>query len=872
MSRKPLISLIAILTIFLPCAPAQPLNDKLLSAIEYRNLGPFRAGAWISAIAVPEGAANAGAATFYVAARSGGIWKTTNHGTTFEPVFDKQDVYSMGALAVAPSNPEIVWAGTGDNSYTRSAYWGDGVYKTTDGGKTWRHMGLADSQHVTRIVVHPTNPEIVYVAAAGHLHTPNAERGVFKTADGGKTWKKVLFTGDRIGAVDLVIDRSNPEVLYAAMYECIRLPWALNDGGPGSGIYKTTDGGATWTRLENGLPTGAIGRIGIDIARSKPQTLYAVIDNRYPKGSGLMGGEVYRTDNAGASWHKVNPDNVDVSGKAGYSFNQIRVDPANPERVYITGIGMADSKDGGRTWRGTSWEGPRMMQRAFGDYRTLWIDPNDSKHLIVGSDGGVFQSYDGGETCDHHMNLKLGEMYAVSADMDQPYNVYAGLQDHENWKGPSNGRNGYVGIEDWVTVGEGDGMYTVADPADSRWVYTTGQFGDQARFDTKTRVRTRIAPKPAAGQPPLRYNWIAPIVLSPHDPNTLYTGAQVLFRSTDRGDHWQEISPDLTTNDPAKISKPGQSIQFCTITTISESPVTAGIIWVGTDDGKVQVTRDGGASWTDVTKNIAAAGGPEDVWTSRVYASRFAPGTAFVTKTGRRQDDFRPYVFKTTDFGATWTAIAHNLPERPVNVILEDTVKPNLLFVGTDLGVYVSNDGGARWAALKGNMPPAAVTDMVIQPRENDLVAGTYGRGMWIANIAALREATEDNLAQPAYLFEPQVKLRGPEGAAGNFRLYGDRIPVTENEPNGIVVRYYLQSAGHNIAVTLSDATGKVVREARGAPSKAGLNTAVLPAGTGGARRGASQPLAAGEYVVTLQADDTKLTRTVRVPVHPAEE
>jgi photosystem II stability/assembly factor-like uncharacterized protein len=867
MSRKPLFPLLAALFVLLPCAFAQRFNEALFANIEYRNLGPFRAGAWVSDIAVPEGAANSHTRTFYVAARSGGIWKTTNHGTTFEPVFDQQDVYAIGSLAVAPSNPEIVWAGTGDNSYTRSAYWGDGVYKTTDGGKTWQHMGLADTQHVNRIVVHPANPDIVYVAAGGHLHTPNAERGVFKTTDGGRTWKKVLYAGDRIGAVDLVMDRSNPQVLYAATYECIRLPWVINDGGPGSGIYKTTDGGAHWTRLEKGLPSGILGRIGIDIARSHPQTLYAVIDNRNPKAGAregtLIGGEVYRTDNAGASWRKVNPDDVDVSGKAGYSFNQLRVDPTNPERVYITGIGMADSKDGGRTWRGTTWEGPRMMRQAFGDYRTLWIDPNDPEHLIAGSDGGVFQSYDGGETCDHHMNLKLGEMYAIGADMDQPYNLYAGLQDHENWKGPSNGRNGYVGIEDWVTVGAGDGMYTQPDPTDSRWVYTTGQFGDHARFDAKTRVRTSIAPRRPTGEPMLRYNWIAPIVLSPHDSKTIYAGAQVLFRSTDRGDHWQQISPDLTTNDPAKISRPGMSIQFCTITTISESPVTAGVIWAGTDDGKVQVTRDGGAHWTDVTKNVAAAGGAEDVWTSRVYASRYAPGTAYVTKTGRRQDDFKPYVFKTTDYGATWTAITNGLPQRPVNVILEDTVKPNLLFLGNDIGVYVSNDGGERWVALKGNMPAAvAVTDMLIQPRESDLVAGTYGRGMWVTNIAALREATEDNLAQAAYLFEPQVKARGPEGPVGNFTLYGDRIPVTPNGPSGIVVDYYLQSA-QTATLTLSDASGKAVREVRDASSKVGLNTAAFP--FAGGRRG-GQPLAAGEYVITLKAGSATLTRKVRLP------
>jgi photosystem II stability/assembly factor-like uncharacterized protein len=858
---------------------AQRFNESLLSGFTYRNLGPFRVGSWTVAVAVPETPAKAHRNVIYAALRTGGVWKSSNGGITFEPVFDNQSIYSMGAIAVAPSDENIVWVGTGDNSATRSAYWGDGVYKSADAGKTWQNMGLQDSQHIARIVIHPANPNIVYVAALGHLHTPNVERGVFKTSDGGKTWKKVLYRGDGIGAVDLVLDRRNPEVLYAATYEHMRLPWVINDGGPGTGIYKTTDGGANWTRLSGaGLPEGPMGRIGLDICRSKPDVLYAVYDNHNLRpgaqnANAAINGEVYRTDDAGTTWRKVNPDGVDVSGKAGYSFNQINVDPNNPDRIWVTGSSFSYSGDGGKTWGAPGGagggRGMRVFGRAFGDYRSLWIDPEDSDRMIATSDGGVFQSFDGGRTCGHtSITVKGGEVYALGIDMETPYNIYAGLQDHEDWKGPSNGWSGQVGIEDWISVGTGDGMYNRVDPTDSRWVYNTQEFGSLGRYDQNTRQRLRIAPTRPEGQPYLRFNWIAPITLSPHDPKTIYAGAQVLFRSTDRGDHWQEISPDLTTNDPKKVSPPRGSIQFCTITTISESPVKAGVIWVGTDDGKVQVTRDGGSTWTDVTGSIAAAGGPADVWTSRVYASLYAPGTAYITKTGRRQDLFKPFVFKTTDFGATWTSAAGNLPNWPVNVIIEDIVNPNVLFLGNDIGIFASNDGGKRWLHLKGNMPPAAVTDMVMHPREGDIVAGTYGRGIWVAGALFISEMTEENLNKDAYFFSVQPKPIRREGAQGNYRLYGDSVPTTPNEPNGLSIYYHLkQDAAQPVSITIADRAGNVVRRLQGT-QKAGINRVSSEGGFGGGRGAGgvgNQPMPPGEYTITLQVGELKLTQKAMV-------
>ncbi len=884
-----IVFLIAIASFFIPVKVNEPalLEQVINTGFTYRNLGPFRAGAWVSDIAVPETPAKAHLYTFYVAARNGGVWKTTNNGTTFTPVFEGKEVASIGALAVAPSNSEIVWVGTGDASCTRSANPGNGVYKSLDGGATWQHVGLRDSQHIARVVIHPTNPDTVYVAAMGHLFSTNEERGVFKSTDGGATWKKVLYVNERTGVVDLVLDGSNPNTLYAATYDCLRHPWRLEDGGPGSGIYKTTDGGAHWNKLAGGLPEGLIGRIGLDLYQKNPKILYAVIDNRNkssepppsgaPNSERLIGGEVYRTDDGGLNWHKMNSARDDVGRKTGYAFNQLRVDPNNVDRIFVTGGSIASSEDGGKTWAGLAGpQGNRVFRRAFGDFRTLWIDSQNSDRMMAGSDGGVCVSYDAGKTCDHLANLPLGEVYALTVDMDDPYNVYAGLQDHESWKGPSNGWSGSVGLADWMTVGIGDGMYNQVDPTDSRWVYNTQEFGRPGRYDQKTRTRKLIVPNRPTGQPLLRFNWVAPIRLSPHDPKTLYAGAQVLLRSRDRGDHWEEISPDLTTNDPNKISAPGAAIQHCTIVTISESPATAGVIWVGTDDGKVQVTKNAGTNWTDVTANVAKAGGPEDAWVTRVFASNANPGTAYVAKSKNRQDDFRPFLYRTTDYGATWTSIASNLPDRTINVIFEDYKNPELLFVGSDAGVYVTIDGGAHWFSMKGNMPTVPVTDLTIQPRESDLVVGTYGRGIWITNIAVLREFNDSVVSEDVHFFPVQPRSRRNEGAVGNYRLLGDRQVVTPNEPNGLALLYYLKEpAKEKVTLTVSSATGTTVRTLEGT-GKAGINRAVVPLGgfnfqqtsDGDSRpRPPAEPreIAPGDYQVTLKVGEKQLTQAARV-------
>ncbi len=841
-------------------ASAQPKLGDLLNAITFRNLGPFRAGAWVADVAVPEGPPKVHQRTFYVGVRTGGVWKTTNGGVTFQPVTDAAGLMSIGALAISPSNPEDVWLGEGDASATRSAYHGKGVFRSIDGGKTWRHLGLDGTQHISRIVIHPTRPETAWVAALGPLYTSGPDRGVFKTTDGGRTWSKVLFAADNAGAVDLILDRRDPNVLYAAIYEVQRKAWRIHDGGPGSGIYKTTDGGAHWKRLEGGLPTGTIGRIGIDLCRKNPDVLYAVLDNFNAKPgatqtgrNALIGGEVYRSDDAGASWRKMNAAADDVSRKTGYAFNQLRVDPNNPDRIFITGSNLIASEDGGKTWQGLGQGGPqaaRPFRRAFGDFRAFWIDPEDSDRMIAASDGGVFLSFDGGRTADHLMNLPLGEIYALGADMENPYHIFVGLQDHESWMGPVNGPSGSVSIEDWRTVGIGDGMYNQPDP-NGRYTYNTQEFGFPARIDLVDRTRTVITPPP-----PLRVNWTAPLRLSPHDSKTIYFGAHMLYRSRDRGDHWEAISPDLTTNNPEKISGPGSGIQHCTITTIAESSAKAGVIWVGTDDGKVQVTQDAGAHWTDVTARLGEA----DAWTSRVFPSQFAAGTAYVTKTRRRLDDFRPLVFRTKDFGVTWTSISTGLPEGGANVIAEDPKNANLLFLGTDAGIFVSFTGGAAWERFQANVPPAPVHDLMVHPREGDLIVGTFGRGAWVANIAPLREFGESLLAEDAHLFAVQPFAERREVAWGNYRLHTDRVLVTPNEPNGMRIAYYLKSVTQDkTSIAIADSSGKTLRNLSVTP-KAGLNQAVWLLDDD-----AGAPLPAGDYRVTLRAGSKTLTQPAKI-------
>lgn len=813
-----------------PSGFGQVLSQELLSFFKYRPIGPTRQSGRFVDFAVPEGQAY----TFYAATASGGLWKTSNNGISFEPIFDHEKVFSIGDIAVAPSDPNIVWVGTGEANNSRSAYWGDGVYKSTDGGKTWKNMGLKESHHIGRIVIHPQNPDLLYIAALGHLYSENPERGLYRTTDGGQTWTKVLdvvVDGRNIGAADVVMDPTNPDILFAATYDRLRKPWTYMVGGPGSGIYKTTDAGKTWKKLSAGLPSGILGRIGLAIYAKNPNILYACIENANKPGlsleerwqeivqgkssAGMIDGEVYRSDDGGETWRKVSPEKQSIGGAPGYYYGQIIIDPNDDRVVHVLSAASWGTRDGGKTWQ-------RRPLRFGGDDHALWIDPQNSNHMLLGYDHGMGITYDGGKTWYHPDHLPLAQFYAVGFDMAYPYNVAGGLQDNGSVMGPSTKRGGGpILLEDWQTVGGGDGMYNVFDVKTNRHLYNESQFGTLVRIDLVTGERKSIAYKNK--RPDLRWNWCAPILVSPHDSDVIYHGANILVRSAYRGENWEEISPDLTTNDPAKLAtgKGGDgNIQYCTITTIDESPLEPGLLWVGTDDGNVWVSRNGGKNWTKLNDRIL---GNPSYWVSRVTASQHDAGTAYVASTGFRQDDFRPFLFKTVDYGETWTSISSNLPEEPINVIREDHRNPHLLFVGTDFGVYVSIDGGKNWNKLQSNMPTQPVHDLKIHPRENDLIVATHGRGIFITDISPLQELSSAVLAKEIHLFAAESKVRW----VSNRNSHSSSINFSgESEPNGIVIYYYLRNNLSTEVKVLVYKGNQIINEMKGSNAP-GLHSVV---------------------------------------------
>ena len=735
----------------------QSSSGSILDWVHYREIGPTRQGGRVVAFAV----SRQNPYVFYVGAGPGGLWKTVNNGTTFESVFDREQTSSIGDVVVAPSDDSIVYVGTGEGNLRNSTYHGDGVYRSRDGGATWSHIGLTESRQIGKLVVHPTNPDVVYVAAQGHYYTDNPQRGVYKTTDAGQTWTQslgVVVDGVDVGATDIVMDPRDPEVLYAATYQRIRRPWGFSGSGPGSGIHKTTDGGATWTKLSNGLPGGLLGKIGLAIYPRNPEILYAVIENDNSPGVPYedrwrevqagqpgavepVGSVVYRTDDGGDLWHQTTEAAV---GERTNYYGQIVVDPNDDETVYVMASMVHKSTDGGRTWsRGFEYGG---------DNHVLWIDPDNSEHMLLGYDYGFATSFDSGKNWLHVDNVSMAQIYAIGVDMEFPYNVYGGLQDFGSWKGPSTKKGRFpIRFEDWEHVQGGDGFYNQVDPTNGRWLYTESQFGSLSRNDQKTGVRRRIRYR---GNRNLRFNWNAPLLISPHDPDVIYHGANILLKSPFRGERWEEVSPDLTNNDASKFG--GREVgQYGTTTTIDESPVEQGVLWVGTDDGNVQVSRDGGESWQLLNENIP---GNPGYWVSRVIASHHDAGTAYVTFTGRLAADYAPFVYKTTDYGDTWTSIASNLPDESVNVIREDHKNPDLLFVGTDRTVHGSLDGGRHWNELRSNLPTIPVHDLVIHPRENDLVVGTFGRGFYIADISPLQELTQRVIESDVHLFRIETK------------------------------------------------------------------------------------------------------------------
>lgn len=866
-------------------AAAQALSPDLLKAFPFRAVGPTRQSGRFVDVAVPEQQPH----TIYMATGSGGLWKSVNAGISWAPIFDNQPVISIGDIAVAPSNPNIVWVGTGEHTASRSTYWGDGVYKSIDAGKTWTNMGLAQTFHIGRIVIDPRNPDIVYVAALGKLYAENDDRGVYKTIDGGKTWTKSLdvkIDGRAIGACELVIDPKNPKVLYAATYDKVRTPWTFNLGGPGSAIYKTVDAGKTWKKLETGLPAAPLGRIGLDIYAKNPNILYANIENANKPGmsaadrlkelaeskssNAIIGEEVYRSDDGGATWRKVSPEKQKVGGGPGYYYMQIRIDPNDVNTLYVLSVRTQKSTDGGKTWSAAFNFG--------GDDHALWINPSNSNHIILGYDHGMGITYDAGKNWYHPDELPLAQFYAIGYDMQVPYNVYGGLQDNGSVRGPSTMRGGRpIPFEAWQTVGGGDGMHNVVDPT-NRYLYNASQFGVIQRTDLYTGDVRPIRHT----NNDLRYQWNAPILVSPHNGDTIYQGANKLLKSTSRGDNWLEISPDLTTNDKTKLTtgKGGDgNIQYCTITTVDESRLVRDLLYVGTDDGNVWVTKDGGKNWTKLNDKIP---GHKGLWVTRLIASQHQPGTAYVTFNGYRVDDFKAYIYKTTDYGQSWTPIT-GLPDKAVNVIREDPVNPNLLFVGVDFGLYVTIDGGKTWAEMKTGMPTQPVHDLQIHPRERDLIVGTHGRGIFIADISALQELSENVLASDVHLFDVESKVkwvvRRPNVVAyTNFN--------GESDPNGMMINYYLKTPVQGDVQVKIMKGAHVVAESKG-PNAAGINrilwnmrwTPLGPASPQG-RAGFGQQAAAqpvyptfggttaadpGEYTIVVTAGGKTLMKKAQV-------
>lgn len=862
--------------------PDDPMA-RATAALEFRTIGPTIMSGRVSDLAVVESDPR----VFYVGTASGGVWKTENAGITFEHVFKDEATASVGDVTVASSNPNVVWVGTGEPQNRQSSPWGHGVYRSTDAGRTWTHLGLENTHHISRIHVHPRDPDVAYVAAVGHLWGANPERGVYKTTDGGQTWEHVLHVDDDTGAIDLVMDPSDPQTLFAAMYQRRRRAWGFNGGGPGSGIYRTTDGGAEWTELTDGLPGGDKGRIGLAVYRGDGNRVFALVeaDARAP-GQGFGGGPpererkngVYRSTDRGETW-----EHLSTTNNRPMYYSQIWVDPNDPERVYLGGSSMYRSSDGGRNFTPDAAAGVHL------DHHALWIDPADSDHLILGGDGGVSVSWDRSDNWYQFRNLPISQFYEIGVDMQDPYHVCGGLQDNGSWCAPSDTwSNQGIRTRDWYNVGSGDGFFTVMHPTNPDVMIAESQGGNLIRVDRATGERARIRPVPRPSEEDddeereLRWNWDAPVVLSAHDDQVVYFGANVLFRSTDLGQSWTEISPDLTYaidrdtlslmgvagSEPQMSRNDGQS-SYGSLTAIAESPLDAAIGYTGSDDGRLHGTRDGGATWQDLTQNVPDL--PSHTYVTRIVASRADAGTVFAAFDGHRNDDFAAYVYASTNFGESWERITDGLPATSVNALAQHPTAHDLLFAGNEVGVYFSIDAGRAWHRLDGGLPTVPVDDIVVHPRENDLVIGTHGLGIWIMDdIAPLTELTAEVTASSARLFTVR--------RATSYNPYRPQgwtpgIYAAPNPPAGARVRYWLGAETDSVTVAFRDADGVVVRELDG-DGEAGLNEVLwdLRLTVDGADGEPMRPgprVMPGRYSVTLMAGADTLETPVEVRLDP---
>ncbi|WP_286748235.1 hypothetical protein [Roseivirga sp. UBA1976] len=819
------------------------ITSQTLSGLHIRNIGPATMSGRVVDLAVYE----EDPYTFYIATATGGVWKTTNNGVTMEPVFENENTHSVGAIALHQKHPNIVWVGTGERANRQSSSWGDGIYKSSDGGKTWQHMGLKDSHHIGRIALHPSDTNVAYVAAMGHLWGPNNMRGLYKTTDGGKTWNRIIYVNDDTGVVDVALDPQNPEIVYAATYQRRRTPFGFDGGGPGSGLHKSTDGGKTWKELRNGLPEGDYGRIGISIFRKDPNIVYVSVEQGYQYNASTAYNErragVYRSKDKGESWEFMS----DWNPRPMYA-SQPLVDPSDASRIYMMNQ-YSYSSDSGRTFR-------PARQSLHGDDRIFWVNPKDSRHVMKGDDGGIGISYDRGETWLFINNLPVSQYYRVAVDMATPYNVYGGLQDNGSWVGPSETyRSAGILNEDWKKLGGGDGFLNLPHLTDPDIVYTESQYLGLSRLNMKNGQRQSIRPgdprghisarrnwdawgpgipEPELGNAMAPANWDGPFFLSYHDPNTIYAGTDQLWKSTDGGATWKSLGNLTTRVNRRELTIMGQRADtsthslddgipyYPTLTAIAEDRFVAGHLYAGTDDGLLQVSTDDGNTWTIVSDKLP--GLPKDSWINTIEVSSHHAGTAYVAINNYRNNDFNNYIYKTSNGGKTWESVAGDLPaNRVARVLREDPKNPDLLYLGTELGLFVSFNGGKNWVELKNNMPTLPFNDLVIHPRDNDLILASHGRGVWILdNLSALQEIGSQRHQKMALfsIADAEMVNRNIGGAHT-----GDMYYRGENPRYGAAIDYYLRDSvdAGKLKLTIHDMAGNELAEVN-TSGKAGIH------------------------------------------------
>jgi photosystem II stability/assembly factor-like uncharacterized protein len=852
--------------------------EAALGDLEWRHIGPVNMGGRVSAIQGTPGDHK----TFWVGGADGGVWKTTNGGVTFEGQWQDEESYSVGALALAPSDHNVVWLGSGEGDPRNSVSYGLGVWRSTDGGTSWTHLGLDNTERIKRIVVDPRDPDVALVCAMGHQWGPNPERGVFKTTDGGQNWTHVLSIDDDTGCSDLDLDLSNPRNVYAGMWTFRRRPWRFDDGGKETALYVSRDAGDTWRKITT-TPDEPMARIGLSVAQSSPNVVYLITE--YP-----TAGSLFRSEDYGETWSMVNADRNTVNFRPFY-YSDVFADPSDHNTVFTLSGGMAKSTDGGRTFQ-------RIAQGVHGDHQALWIDPTDGEHVLSGSDGGMQVTYDGGSNFHIFRNFSLAQFYHIFVDDRDPYYVCGGLQDNGNWCGPSQtNENAGIVAGTWYTVSGGDGFFTVPVPGQPNLVYSNAQGGYFRITDTNSGQTRNIEPFPwmvgsqgqSMAQARYRFNWDAPIVISPHDPGTVYWGGNVVFRSNDYGHSWDIISPDLTTDDPEKQADSGGEIYndntaaefHTTILTIAESEVEPGVIWVGTDDGNVQITRDGGGSWTNVRDRVP--GLPAETWIGNIEASPTEAGTAFMAVDNHRLDDFTPHLYETTDYGQSWRDLSAGLPQDDyVKVVRQHPANPDLLFVGMERGLFASWDRGDTWIDIRGNLPRVSVRGIKIQRQYNDLVIGTHGRGAWILDdiqpMVEMTEAIESN----AHMFDIRTATEWEMWSRGSS--LGQSVFTGDNPQRGAWINFYLSEGaasslgGGGATIRITDGRGTPVQTIRHRGTRAGLNRAVwnmqwegappIPGqrqgGGGGRGRGGAggPPAVPGTYTATLAVGGQELSES----------